>query len=143
MFSIFKGFAKRAKNEVYFKIKNIRSDNGFEFKNSRIEDYCDEKGVKHEFSAKYTPQQNRVVERKNRTLIDMTRSMLSEYNVSDSFWVKAINTACHASNRLFGLLLLKKTPYELLIGRKSNISYFWVFGCKCYILRKGTRISKF
>jgi transposase InsO family protein len=63
VFSIFKGFAKRAENEFDFKIKKIRSDNGSGFKNSRIEDYYDEKGVKHEFSVKYTPEQNRVVER--------------------------------------------------------------------------------
>jgi transposase InsO family protein len=136
MFSIFKGFAKRAENEFDFKIKKIRSDNDSEFKNSRIEYYCDEKRVKHEFSAKYTSQQNGVVERKNQTLIDMTRSILSEYNVPDSFWAEAINTACHASNRLYCHRLSKKTPYELLIGRKPNISYFQVFGCKCYILRK-------
>jgi hypothetical protein len=121
----------------------IRSDNGTEFKNFRFENYCDEKGIKHEFSAKYTPEQNRVVERKNWTLINMARSMLSEYNVSGSFWAEAINTACHASNRLYCHQLLKKTPYELLIGRKPNISYFRVFGCKCYILRKDTRLSKF
>jgi transposase InsO family protein len=96
VFSIFKGFAKRAENEFDFKVKKIRSDNGSELKNSRIEDYCDEKRVKHEFSAKYTPEQNRVVERKNQTLIDMARSMLSEYNISDTFWAEAINTACHA-----------------------------------------------
>jgi hypothetical protein len=143
MFSIFKGFAKRAKNEFDFKIKKIRSDNGSEFKNSRIEYYCDEKGVKHEFSAKYTPEQNRVVERKNQTLIDMSRSILSEYNVSDIFWAEAINTACHASNRLYCHRLLKKTPYELLIERKPNISYYRVFGCKYFILKKGTRLSKF
>lgn len=127
VFTIFKGFAKRAENEFEFKIKKIRSDNDTEFKNSRIEDYCDEKGVKNEFSAKYTPEQNGVVERKNRTLIEMARSMLSEYNVSDSFWAEAINAACHASNRLYCHRFLKKTPYELLIGRKPNISYFRVF----------------
>jgi transposase InsO family protein len=143
VFSIFKGFAKRAENEFDFKIKNIRSDNGSEFKNSRIEDYCDEKGVKYEFLAKYTTEQNRVVERKNRTRINMARLMLSEYNISDTFWAEAINTACHASNRLYYHRLLKKTAYELLIGRKPNISYFQVFGCKCYILKKGTRLSKF
>jgi transposase InsO family protein len=101
VFSIFKGFANTTKNEFDFKIKKIRSDNGSEFKNSKIEDYCDEKGVKHEFLTKYTLQQNGVVERKNQTLIDMTRSMLSEYNILDSFCAKAINTACHASNRLY------------------------------------------
>ena len=99
--------------------------------------------MKHEFSSKYTPEQNGLVERKNRTLIDIARSMLSEYNISDSFWAEAINTACHASNMLYCHRIFNKTPYELLIGRKPNISYFWVFGCKCYILKKGTRLSKF
>jgi hypothetical protein len=93
--------------------------------------------------AKYTPHLNGIVERKNRKLIDMARSMRSEYNVSDAFWAEAINKTCHASNRLYCHLLLKKTPYELLIGRKLNIAYFRVFGCKCYILKKDTRLSKF
>jgi hypothetical protein len=99
--------------------------------------------LKHEFSSKYTPEQNGIVERKNMTLIDMARSILAEYNVSDSYWAEAINIACHASNRPYCHKLLKKTPYELLIGRKPNISYFRVFGCKCYIFRKGSRLSKF
>jgi transposase InsO family protein len=103
---------------------------GLNPKNARVDEYCDDKGIKHEFSSKYTPEQNGIVERKNRTLIDMARSMLAEYNVSDSYWAEAINTACHASNRLYCHKLLKKTPYELLIGRKPNISYFRVFGCK-------------
>ena len=57
-------------------------------KNTRIDELCDEFGIRHQFSAKYTPQSNGLVERKNRTLIDMARSMLSEYNVSQSFWPK-------------------------------------------------------
>ncbi|WVZ97092.1 hypothetical protein U9M48_042653 [Paspalum notatum var. saurae] len=115
-------------------IKKVRSDNESEFKNARLDEYCDDKGVKHEFSSKYTLKQNGLVERKNRILIEMARSMLSEYNVSDCFWSKAINTASHASNRLYCHRLLKKTPYELLIGRKPNISYFW---------DKESRLSKF
>jgi transposase InsO family protein len=132
-----------AQNQFDFDIKKVRSDNGTEFKNARIDEYCDDKGIKHEFSSKYTLEQNGIVERKNRTLIGMARSMLAEYNVSDSYWAEAINTACYSSNRLYCHKLLKKTPYELLIGRKPNISYFRVFGCKCYILRKGSRLSKF
>jgi hypothetical protein len=143
VFETFKSFAILAQNQFDFDINKVRSDNGPEFKNARIDEYCDDKGIKHEFSSKYTPEQNGIVERKNRTLIDMARSMLAEYNVSDSYWAEAINTACHASNRLYCHKLLKKTPYELLIGRKPNISYFRVFGCKCYILRKGSRLSKF
>jgi transposase InsO family protein len=82
---IFKRFVTRAENEFENKLKKVRSDNGSEFKNSRIENFCDEKGIKHEFSTTYTPEQNGLVERKNRTLIDMARSMLSKYDVSHSF----------------------------------------------------------
>jgi transposase InsO family protein len=63
-----------------------------------IEEWCDEEGVKHEFSATYTPQQNGVVERKNKTLITLARAMLDDYGTPERFWVEAINTACHASN---------------------------------------------
>jgi transposase InsO family protein len=132
-----------AQKHFEFDIKIVRSDNGPEFTNARIDEYCNDKGIKHELSSKYTLKQNGFVERNNRTLIDMARSMLAEYNVSDSYWAEAINTACHASNRLYCHKLLKKTPYELIIGRKSNISYFLVFGCKYYILRKGSLLSKF
>jgi len=96
--SIFKKFAKNAKNQIDVKIKKIRSDNGKDFDNTNIEEYCDEVGIKHEFCSTYTPQQNGVVERKNRTLITLARTMLDEYNTSDKMWAEAINTACYASN---------------------------------------------
>jgi transposase InsO family protein len=143
VYDLFKSFVKRVQNKFETTIKKIRSDNGSEFKNTRIEDLCDDLGIGHQFSPTYTPQSNGVVERKNRTLIDMARSMLSEYNVSHLFWSEAINTACYYSNRLYCHGKLGKTPYELLNGRKPNIAYFRVFGCKCYILKKGTRLSKF
>jgi hypothetical protein len=100
------------------------------------------RGSNMNFFKVYT-RTNGIVERKNRTLINMTRSMLEEYNVSDSYWAKVINTACHASNRLYCHRLLKETPYELLIIRKPNISYFRVFGYKFHILRKGSQLPKF
>jgi transposase InsO family protein len=143
VYDLFKSFVKRVQNEFETTIKKIRSDNGSEFKNTRIKDLCDDLGIGHQFSPTYTPQSNGVVERKNRTLIDMTRSMLGEYNVSHSFWSEAINTACYYSNRLYCHGKLGKTPYDLLNERKPNIAYFRVFGCKCYILKKGTRLSKF
>jgi transposase InsO family protein len=100
----------------------IRSDNGSEFRNTRVEEYCDDEGIKHEFSSTYTPQQNGVVGRKNKTLITLARAMLDDYGVSQRFWAEAINTTCLASNRVYLHRLLMKTPYELLIGRKPNIS---------------------
>jgi hypothetical protein len=138
-----KRFLKRAQNEFELKVKKIRSDNGSEFKNLQVEEYLEEEGIKHEFSAPYTPQQNGVVERKNRTLIDMARTMLGESKTPERFWSEAVNTACHAINRLYLHRLLKKTSYELLTGNKPNISYFRVFESKCYILVKKCRNSKF
>jgi transposase InsO family protein len=82
-------------NEFGLRIKKIRSNNGTEFKNSQIEGFLEEEGIKHEFSSPYTPQQNGVVERKNRTLLDMARTMLDEYKTSDRFWAEAANTACY------------------------------------------------
>jgi transposase InsO family protein len=130
-------------NKFDVKVKKIRSDNGTEFKNTQVEDFLDEECIKHEFSAHYTPQQNGVLERKNRTLIEMTRTMLDEYKTSDRFWAEAINTMCHAINHLYLYKLLNKTSYELLTDNKHNVSYFCVFRSKCYIIQKRSKYSKF
>jgi hypothetical protein len=137
-----KGFLRRAQNEFGLRIKKIRSDNGTEFKNFQIEGFLEE-GIKHEFSSPYTPQQNGVVERKNRTLLDMARTMLDEYKTPDRYWAEAINAACYSINRLYLHWILKKTSYELLTGKKPNVPYFRVFGSKCFILIKRGRKFKF
>jgi transposase InsO family protein len=82
---VLKKFLRRAQNEFDDKVKKITSDNDTEFKNTQVEEFLDEEGIKHEFSAPYTPQQNGVVERKNQTLIEMARTMLDEYKTSDRF----------------------------------------------------------
>jgi transposase InsO family protein len=138
-----KRFLRRAQNEFGLRVKKIRSDNGIEFKNTQIEGFLKEEGIKHEFSSPYTPQQNIVVERKNRTLMDMARTMLDEYKTADQFWAEAIETTCYSINRLYLHRILKKTSYELLTGKKPNVSYFRVFGSKFFILIKRGRNSKF
>jgi transposase InsO family protein len=138
-----KRFLRRAQNEFGLRIKKIRSDNGTKFKNSQIKGFLEEEGFKHEFSSPYTPQQNCVVERKNSTLLDMAWTMLDEYKTAGRFWAEAINTACYSINRLYLHQILKKTSYELLTGKNPNISYFRVFGIKCFILIKRGRNSKF
>jgi hypothetical protein len=120
---------RRAQNEFGLRIK--------------IEGFLEEEGIKHEFSSPYTPQQNGVLERKNRTLLDMARTMLDEYKTPDQFWAKAINTAGYSINRLYLHRILNKTSYELLTGKKPNVSYFRVFGSKCFIIIKRGRKSKF
>jgi transposase InsO family protein len=118
-----KGFLRRTQNEFGLRIKKIRSNNGMKFKNSQIEGFLEEEGIKHEFSSPYTPQQNGVVYRKNRTLLDKARTMLDEYKTPDRFWAEAINTACYSINRLYLHRILKKTSYKLLTGKKPNVSY--------------------
>ena len=68
---------------------------------------------------------------------------MAEFKSPYNFWAEAINTACHASNRLYIRKGLNKTPYEILTGNKPNLKYFRVFGCKCFILKKGARLAKF
>jgi transposase InsO family protein len=115
-----KGIFKTSSKRVQIKDKKIRSDNGMEFKNSQIEGFLEDEGIKHLFSSPYTPQQNGVVERKNRTLLDMARTILDEYKTPDRFWAEAINTACYSINRLYLHRILKKTSYELLTGKNPN-----------------------
>jgi transposase InsO family protein len=121
---VLKKFLRMTQNEFDAKVKKIRSDNGTEFKNTQVEDFLDEEGIKHEFLAPYTPQQNGVANRKNGTLIEMARNILDEYKTLDQFCAEVINTACHATNCLYLHKLLKKTSYKLLTSNKLNVSYF-------------------
>jgi hypothetical protein len=73
----------------------------------------------------------------------MSRIMLDEYKTFDRFWVEAVNTTCHATNRLYHHKLLKKTSYELLTDKKPSVSHFQVFGSKCYVIQKRIKSSKF
>jgi transposase InsO family protein len=120
---VLKKFLKRVQNEFDAKIKRIRIDNGTEFKNTQEEDYLDEEAIKHEFLTPYTPQRNGVVERKNRTLIEMARIMLDEYKTSDRFWMEAVNTACHATNPFYLHKLVKKTVILDFASKTKYSSY--------------------
>jgi transposase InsO family protein len=114
-------FLRQAQNEFDLRINKIRSDNDTEFKNLQVKEYLEEEGIKHVFSTPYTPQQNGVLERKNKMLIDMTRTILKEYKTLDRFWAEDVNIAYHTINQLYLYRLLKKTSYELLFENKPNI----------------------
>ncbi|KAH9802698.1 hypothetical protein KPL71_001497 [Citrus sinensis] len=92
---------------------------------------------------KRTPQQNGVVERKNRSIQEMARTMLNENSLPKYFWAEAVNTACYVLNRVLIRPNLNKTPYELWKDRKPNIGYFKVFGCKCFVLNTKDNLGKF
>ncbi|KAI3815555.1 hypothetical protein L1987_15226 [Smallanthus sonchifolius] len=126
------------------KVRRIRSDNGTEFKNNLMELFCLKKGIRHEFSAPYTPQQNGVAEWKNRTLIETVRTMLSDAKLPVTFWADAVNTACHVLNRVLVVKRHNKTCYELINNRLTNLDYLVPFGSPCsLLLQNKDRQSKF
>ncbi|GJW39782.1 putative ribonuclease H-like domain-containing protein [Tanacetum coccineum] len=117
---ILKNFITGIENQLNHKVKIIRCDNGTEFKNYDMNQFCGIKGIKREFSNARTPQQNGVAERKNRTLIEAARTMLADSLLPIPFWAEAVNTACYVQNRVLVTKPHNKTPYELLIGLETN-----------------------
>ncbi|KAJ9539009.1 hypothetical protein OSB04_031742 [Centaurea solstitialis] len=124
-------------------VRSIRSDHGTEFKNSILETFFDQKGISQNFSSVRTPQQNGVAERRNRTLIEVARSMLSEANLATQFWAEAVNTTCYTQNRSLIVKRFRRTPYELFRNRKPSIEHLHIFGCVCYILNNKDNLGKF
>lgn len=141
-FGHFKRFKEQIENESYIKIKCLRLDNGGEFTSNEFNDYCHEHGIKRQFSAARTPQQKGVMERKNRTVMEMARTMLIEAGISDRFWPQEVHTLVHTLNRALLRNNFDKSPYDLWKGRPTNFNYFRVFGSKCYI-RREDKIGKF
>jgi hypothetical protein len=115
------------------KIKTLRTDNGTEFINQNFSNFTSSRGIIHQTTCVYTPQQNGVSERKNRHLLEMTRTLLFQNNVPKFFWSEAILTAVYLINRLPSTNLLLKSPYEILYGRKINLEHLKVFGCVCFV----------
>jgi len=91
------------------KILKVRSDHGGEFENEPFETFCEKYGIVHEFSSPRTPQKNGVVERKNRSLQEIARTMIHENNLAKHFWAEAVNTSCYVQNRIFIRPILNKT----------------------------------
>nr|GFB29622.1 retrovirus-related Pol polyprotein from transposon TNT 1-94 [Tanacetum cinerariifolium] len=110
----------------------IRTDNGTEFKNQVLKEYFDTVGISHQMSSVRAPQQNGVVERQNRTLVEAAKTMLIFSRAPLLLWAKAIATACFTQNRSIIHRRFNKTPYELINGRKPDISFLHVFGALCY-----------
>nr|GEZ82312.1 retrovirus-related Pol polyprotein from transposon TNT 1-94 [Tanacetum cinerariifolium] len=110
----------------------IRTDNGTEFKNQVLKVYFVSVGITHQMSSVRTPQQNRVVERRNRTLVEAARKMLIFSRAPLFLWAEAIATACFTQNRSIIHRQFNKTPYELINRRKPDISFLHVFGALCY-----------
>ncbi|KAJ9561171.1 hypothetical protein OSB04_006331 [Centaurea solstitialis] len=122
-------FIKRIQVLLQLPVRKIRSDNGTEFKNATLDAYLTSVGISHNFSGAYTPQQNGVVERRNRTLVEAARTMLAYSGLPLTFWAEAVSTACFTQNRTIITKRFKKTPYHIIKP--------------CYILNNRDNLGKF
>ncbi|KAJ0805060.1 putative RNA-directed DNA polymerase [Helianthus annuus] len=131
---ILKNLITLLENLYILKVRRIRSDNGTEFKNRIMDEFCTAKGILHEYSSRYTPQQNGVAERKNRTLIETARTMLVESQLPVRFWTEAVASACYTLNRVLTVKRHGKTCFELLHKKTPDLEYLEPFGAPCTMI---------
>ncbi|GKA34745.1 retrovirus-related pol polyprotein from transposon TNT 1-94 [Tanacetum coccineum] len=143
-FDHFEILSKKIQVQKGSPIISIRTDHGQKFDNEiQFGAFCDDIGITHNFLAPHTPQSNGIVEHKNRTLQEMSRTMLNEQSIPQKFWCNAVDTSTHILNRIPIRPFLGKTPYELFKGKKPSLEYFIVFGSKCFILNTKDYLTKF
>ncbi|KAM0065667.1 putative RNA-directed DNA polymerase [Helianthus debilis subsp. tardiflorus] len=132
-FSKFKEFKAEAERETKMSVGCLRSDNGGEYTSKEFNEYLKECRIKRQLTCSHTPQQNGVSERLNRTLTELTGSMIHDKNLPGRFWAESMLTAAYIHNRIPQQGLKYKSPFEKMFNKKPNVSYFRVFGCVCYV----------
>ena len=140
--STFQKFKTLVENESGCNIMTLRTDNGGEFCSSDFANFCDIHGIKRQLTTPYTPQQNNVVERRNRTVVEMARSMLQHRSVPNKFWAEAVFTAVYLLNRSPTQVIKGKTPEEAWSCRKPKINHLKVFGSVAYVWIPAAKRSK-
>jgi len=134
-FEKFKEFKNEVQNQLGKNIKTLRSDRGGEYLSLEFDDHLKECGILSQLTPPGTPQWNGVSERRNRTLLDMVRSMMSHADLPNSFWGHALLTAAYTLNRVPSKKV-EKTPYEIWSGKKPHMSYMKIWGCEVYVKRQ-------
>ncbi|GKC22555.1 retrovirus-related pol polyprotein from transposon TNT 1-94, partial [Tanacetum coccineum] len=127
---------------LHAQVRTVRTDKGMEFLNKSLHAYFAKEGIRHETSIARTPEQNGVVERRNCTLVEAARTMLSAAKVPLYFWAEAIATTCFTQNRSLVIPRHEKTPYHIINGWKPSVKFFHIFGSLCYIVRDGENLDK-
>ncbi|GJV20172.1 retrovirus-related pol polyprotein from transposon TNT 1-94, partial [Tanacetum coccineum] len=141
-FEAFKKFKAMVEKEKGLKIKSMRSDRGGEFLSKEFNKFCEDNGIRRFLTAPYSPQQNGVVERKNRTILNMVRSMLKSKKMPKEFWAEAVDCAVYLLNRCPSNNLDNKTPQEAWNGMKPTVSHLRIFGNITYVHVPSQRRSK-
>ncbi|KAI5316393.1 hypothetical protein L3X38_036100 [Prunus dulcis] len=132
-FVVFKNYKARVEKETGAYIRALRTDRGGEFTSQEFTNFCSVNGIRRQLTAAYTPQQNGVAERKNRTIMNMVRSMLSGKHIPKTFWPEAVNWTVHILNRSPTLAVRSKTPEEAWSGVKPSMGHFRIFGCISHV----------
>ncbi|MCO5588517.1 hypothetical protein L7F22_042474 [Adiantum nelumboides] len=132
VFAVFQHYVSMVENETGCKVQTLRTDRGGEYMSGAFKDFLGKKGIKHQCTMPYTPQQNGVAERKNRSLMEMARCMLKAKSLPHKLWMEAVVCAAHVLNRCPTRALKTITPYESWYDRKPSVSYLRVFGCLAY-----------
>lgn len=130
--SAFTRFYREIKTLSGTKVKVLRSDNGGEYRNAAMDNFCKAKFIKQEFTVPFNPEQNGMAERMNRTLIEMTRCMIKDSGLDKSYWCEALMTATDIRNVLPNASNKRSSPYEMVFKRKPRIDHMRVFGAQCY-----------
>lgn len=133
VFETFKTFQVYVERQTGKPIKVLRSDNGTEYVNSVMDSYLESKGIQHQKSIPYTPEQMGVAERNNRTLVERARSMLVDAHLDRIYWAEAVKTATHCKNLSPTIAVSGMTPYEKWNGDRPDIGYLRVFGCRAFM----------
>ena len=141
-FEKFKIFKAVVEKETGTTIKTFRTDRGGEFISSEFNLYCETAGIVRHLTAPYSPQQNGVVERRNRTLMGMTRSILKAMECPNYLWGEAVRHSTYLINRGATRVLESKTPYEALKEKKPTVNHLRIFGCICYAKVEGPYLKK-
>lgn len=141
--SEFKKWKIEVEKQTEKNLKRIRTDNGLEFCSKNWTEFCESSGIRHETTMTYTPQQNGIAERCNRTLLDLVRSQLQESDLPKSAWAELIYTAAYIRNRVTNSHNKEKTPYEIWTGRKPSVRHLRAIGCEVFVhIPKQKRSSK-
>ncbi|UYV81752.1 hypothetical protein LAZ67_20002198 [Cordylochernes scorpioides] len=125
-------FRARAERETGHKIKRLRTDNGLEYCNKNFKQKLESLGIKHELTNSYSPQQNGVSERLNRSLLDMARASMHNADLPQKFWAESVNCAAYIQNRSLCSALDNKVPEEIWLSRKVSVRHFKIFGALAY-----------
>lgn len=138
----FKQFHREAEAQYKQPVLTLRTDNGGEFTSRSFDTYCADHGIKRQLTVPYTPQQNGVAERRNRSLLDITRCLLIDKSLPNHLWAEAVRAACEILNVRSSKQTPDVTPTELLTGRKPSVSHLRVFGSTVFVHQHHPRQGK-